>query len=204
MPSSPQTPPTLASWTQVNGGGNGTFSDVHNGVLINTVSGSNLKELYVAAPGSAGSAFTITAHISAQNNFGTQQPGWGICVGDTGTKTATWEINVTSSGTQGYRNLLWNSSTSFSSANFQLTNGFITVPYDVWLRVVYDGTGATNTLSFQYSPTGTDAASFLTAGTLLVSSFLATSPAKIGFCANSQNTGTPVIAILNYWLVTQP
>ena len=191
----PSAPPALSNWTQINGGGNGQFADVTNGVLINSVSGNNNKMLWLAAPSVP---FTLTAH---QNNIcqapSNYVPEYGLFLGDTGSKV----VNFGFRGQTGPDVTYWNDPTTpsgFSSIPF---NGPpLTQPTDIWQRIKYDGTA----FYFQVSGTGADSASWVTVFQAAANTFLATAPAKIGFYTYSQVTNLPCVSTLNYWSVTQP
>jgi hypothetical protein len=162
------------------------------------VSGDNNKALWVAAPGAAGSAFTITAHIlgfATVNQF----PAFGLFIGDTGNKMVLFGFeDINGSDTFGFVVNRFTNPTTFNSTPLatarQVRNG------DWWLRIVYDGTN----FQYQSSLTGTDASTFQQWYTEAANGFLATAPAKIGIYATSQNTGANVKATLVYWSVTQP
>lgn len=191
----PSAPPTLSNWTQINGGGNGQFADVTNGVLINSVSGNNEKMLWLPAPSIP---FTITAHqnnvCQAPSNF---VPEYGIFLGDTGSKVATFGFRGQTGPDVNY----WNDPTTPSGFGSQPFNGPpLTQPTDIWQRIKYDGT----TFFFQLSGTGADSASWVTVFQAAANTFLTTAPAKMGFYAYSQVTNLPCITTLNYWSVTQP
>jgi hypothetical protein len=66
-PSNPtaSTPPALVSWTLIDPDTNAVTANVTGGVMLNHPSGNTIAQLYVATPGAAGSAFTLTAHLSA-------------------------------------------------------------------------------------------------------------------------------------------
>lgn len=194
-------PPALASWTQINAGGNGLFSDVRGGVLINSVSGNNIKMLEQAAPSPAGTPFTVTAHFTAQCQTNSYA-GFGLLIGDTGSKTVQWKLLAANNNGPGMASVLdeeqWDTPTS-PHATAYLNPGAGTTA-DSWLRIIYNGTN----LTMQASPTGTDAATFTTYRTETANAYLASAPAVIGFGASSQLSGAPCLGLLNYWNVTEP
>lgn len=199
-PASPATPPTLSNWTQVNGGGNGTFADIRNAVQIDSVSGNNIKALWLPAPGSSGTAFTITAHMNTTCFPNGTSPSLGIMIGDTGTKMVLYGVQGASGPAPTTQVQDWNSSTSFSSAP-NSGDGLTAFMFDPWIRIIYDGTNLDYQLA---SANGSDAAAFFQTFTNLANSFLATAPAKIGIYVTSQTSGKHCIAALNYWNVTTP
>lgn len=192
--STPVTPPALANWSQINPTSNGIFADVQGGVLINSPSGDNTKQLYMAAPSGA---FTLTAHISASCPAGGNWPATAIFVADPGdARVVDWEL-TNHAGIRGVRSVYWASSAS----------GGNSVPFgdvalgagDFWQRLQY--TGAQFLL--QLSPTGT-AGTWWTAATFNSSAWLTGAPARVGFLAYAQLTGMNCIAVLGSWQVTQP
>lgn len=192
------TPPALSSWTSINGGGNGSFADVTNGVLINSPSGNNIKALTLAAPGTVGSAFTMTVHQNAIcSSPSGQAPEYGVAIGDTGSKLITFGFR----GAGGPDVNHWNDPTQASGFGSQPFSGVALVQTpDIWFRVKYDG----STLFYQFSGTGNDAASWVTMFQEAATGFLASAPSRIGFYTYSQVTNLPCASTLNYWHVTQP
>jgi hypothetical protein len=197
-PSSPNpnvAPPVLSNWTFLNTSSAGSAVDVPNGVLLNSVTGNDIKQLTVATPGTSGTAFTATAHISGIAHDVLQT--FGLVIGLTGdSKIHLLEFGATTSG-QAFRVSDWNSATSFAATVVNYTQfGFNAL----WMRIKYDGTN----IILSLSPTGNDDNSFMQIYSVAAGSFLGAAPAKIGFFAYSQTTGNPVIAVLDYWNVTQP
>jgi hypothetical protein len=200
-PSAPaaSAPPTLAAggWSFINTSSAGSDKDVTGGVLLNSVTGNDIKQLTLPTPGVSGSAFTMTAHITTLIHDPLQTSG--VVVGVAGdAKIHVAEYGPTTSG-PAYRVSDWNSSTSFAATVVNYTQGGLQT---VWWRIKYTGTGGN--LIFSISPTGNDDASFMVIYTVAASAFLSTAPTRIGFFAYSQVTGNPVIAVLDYWFVTQP
>lgn len=199
-PSSPakSAPPTFSNWSFINTASAGVGQDVQNSILLNSVTGNDIKQITVATPGASGSAFTVTAHISGIAHDVLQTFGMVIGIA-TDSKIHLLEFGATTSG-QAFRVSDWNSSTSFQATVVNYTQFAFT---NVWMRVKYDGTN----IILSISPTGQDDASFMQVYSVPAtggSSFLGAAPARIGFFAYSQVTGNPVIAVLDYWNVTQP
>lgn len=191
----PSTPPTLSNWTEINGGGNGLFADVTNGVLINSVSGNNNKVLWLPAPSQP---FTITAHqnaiCQAPSNY---VPEYGLFLGDTGTKSIMFGFRGFTGPDVNY----WNDPSTSSGFSSQPYSGTpLAQPTDFWQRIKYDGTN----FYFQLSGTGADTASWVTVFQAAANTFLTTAPAKMGFYTYSQVTNQPCVSTLNYWYVSEP
>jgi len=194
------TPPVLASWTQINTGANGVFANVTGGVLVDSVSGNNIKGLYVATPGASGSAFTITGHVSG--TCPTTDTNYGLLIGDASANYISWGCKNGSAGTglgTCYNQVLHTNNTGVpQSAPFQ-SNPIFT-PDPGWLRMQYDGTN----ISMQVSATGADAASWLPLFSETAASGLAANPSRIGIVAYPSAGSGHCINTLGYWLVTQP
>lgn len=188
-------PPTLSSWTQINGGSNGSFADVTAGVLVNSPSGNNLKALWLAPPSGA---WTLTAHENAICSVPSgQAPEYGVLVGDSGSKVATFGFR----GAGGPDVNHWNDPTTASGFASQPYSGApLTQTPDIWFRIVYNGTS----FSYQFSGTGNDSASFVQMFSEASNGFLNSTPAKIGFYTYSQVTNLACVSTLDYWKVTQP
>jgi hypothetical protein len=189
----PAAPPTLPNWTPINGGSNGQFADVTNGVLINAPSGNNIKGLWLTPPSGA---WTLTAHQNAIcTSPAGQAPEYGVLVGDTGSKIVTFGFRGAGGPDVNY----WNDPTTASGFGSQPFSGSALVQTpDIWFRIKYDQTN----FYFQFSGTGADSASWVTMFQAAANTFLASNPAKIGFYTYSQVTNQPCVSTLNFWNVS--
>jgi hypothetical protein len=194
------TPPTLSSWTQINTGGNGVFADVTGGVLVDSVSGNNIKGLYVATPGASGSAFTITGHVNG--TCPTTDTEYGLLIGDSSANYISWSCKNGNAGTglgTCYNHVLHTNNTGVPQSAPFLGNPIFT-PDPGWLRMKYDGTN----ISFQVSATGANTQSWLELFTEAAASGLAANPSRIGIFSYPSAGSGHCINTLGYWLVTQP
>lgn len=188
------TPPTLSSWTPVDGYGTGVSADVTGGVLAQSAAACPssygcFHGLSVPAPSGA---WTLTAHQNS--NCATSGPEAGLFLTDTGTRALWYGLkgNLVSHVTSWYSPFLWNVDTEFPTAFGQVS--------DVWQQIQYDGTNFT----LKLSATGSDFAYQPAQGILSASAWLQSAPAKVGFYVYTSQNGAACQSTLNYWKLTQP
>ena len=200
------TPPTLSNWTQINPTSAASFADATNGVVMtlpNGDSGTHLTALTVAAPGPAGTAFTLTVKVIGLAQGSNYILVFPTVVSD-GTKYETSGANWNCSGGCSFN--VFNTTTKWASPTSYTTNygtPFLmwSDAFTLWYQVQYTGTGGN--LIYSYSHSGA-AGTFITYETHSATSYLTVAPATIGFGMAPNASTKPLLLELVYWSVTTP
>jgi hypothetical protein len=166
-------------------------------------SGTHLTALTVAAPGPAGTAFTLTVKVIGLAQGSNYILVFPTVVSD-GTKYETSGANWNCSGLCSWNfditTQKWASPTSVST-NYGTPFLMWSDAFTLWYQVQYTGTGGN--LIYSYSPSGA-AGTFITYETHSATSYFTAAPATIGFGMAPNTSTKPLLLELVYWSVTTP
>jgi hypothetical protein len=194
-------PATFASgtWTKYDSGSTGIFTDLTNAVQIKTSAGNAWKMLYVATPGSSGTAFTLTtAYFPNIGGTTSAYPQACIFIMNSSNKFIPFGSITSGGGAAGP--MIWVGAwNSFTSQGTDRVGPFVWImPTLVWARIKYDGTS----IYFYISTNGADWTQIETESA--TGGFLGAAPAYIGFAASNYSSTYAATITLVHWSVTTP